>query len=233
MLASSKFYFLPIINVDGASLVEDYYKWHKQILNKRKNMNPGNTDQCGHEESGVDLNRNWPIDWKEEDAKNIEKVCGEYWPGTAPLSEPENKALDQFVASHKNELKFIINCHTSGNDFIWPFNGREPNDINSRMPGYLTIFNDIASHAQFPNGVKFGNSGQVMGEQMNGDCDDYMMMTYGVPSVTSEMGYDEEYVDNWICKSSAICFDILDQNSKWMEYVFSSVNKIAAVVKPI
>lgn len=90
MLAKSKFHFIPIINVDGASLVEDYYKWHKKILNKRKNMNPQFTDQCGHEESGTDLNRNWPIDWKAFDAKNNEQVCGEYWPGASPLSEPEN-----------------------------------------------------------------------------------------------------------------------------------------------
>ena len=38
------------------------------------------------------------------------------------------------------ELKFIINCHTSGNDFLWPYNGREPNDIETRSPGYLAIF---------------------------------------------------------------------------------------------
>ena len=94
MLAHSKFHFLPVVNVDGAALVEDYYKWHKTVLNKRKNMNPTHTEECGHEESGVDLNRNWPVDWKIEDDKNIEKVCGEYWPGAAPLSEPENKALD-------------------------------------------------------------------------------------------------------------------------------------------
>ena len=71
-----------------------------------------------------------------------------------------------------------------------------------------------------------------MGEAMNGDCDDYMMATYGVPSVTSEMGFDEEYVDNWVCKTSSICYDILTQNSKWIDYVFSSINKIATVVKP-
>lgn len=53
-------------------------------------MNPQFTDQCGHEESGTDLNRNWPIDWKAFDAKNNEQVCGEYWPGASPLSEPEN-----------------------------------------------------------------------------------------------------------------------------------------------
>jgi len=232
MLATQKFHFLPILNVDGSALVEDYYKWHKKILNKRKNMNPQFTDICGHEESGTDLNRNWPIDWAAKDSGNNEQVCGEYWPGSKPLSEPENQSLDQFVAANKNELKFIVNCHTSGNDFVWPFNGREPNDINTRAPGYLTIFNDLAAKAPFPQGIRFGNSGQVMGEAMNGDCDDYMLLTYGIPSITSEMGQDEEYIEDWKCKTSAICFDILDSNSKWMEYLFTNVGKIAKVVKP-
>ena len=159
MLAASKFYFLPVLNVDGAALVEEYHKWHKKILNKRKNMNPDFVAVCGEEEAGTDLNRNWPVDWKPLDKGDNQQVCGEYWPGTKPLSEPENQALDKFVAANKNELKFIINCHTSGNDFVWPFNGREPNDINQRAPGYLAIFNDIAKNAKFPDGVVFGNSG--------------------------------------------------------------------------
>jgi hypothetical protein len=83
--------------------------------------------------------------------------------------------LDKFVSNNKDELKFIVNCHTSGNDFVWPFNAKEPNDIKHRAPGYLTIFNDLAKNAPFPQGIKFGNSGQVMGEAMNGDCDDYML----------------------------------------------------------
>jgi hypothetical protein len=46
------------------------------------------------------------------------------------------------------------------------------------------------------------------------------------------MGADEEYVEDWKCKSKEMCFDILNSNSKWMEYLFSNVGKIAGVVKP-
>lgn len=34
-----------------------------------------------------------------------------------------------------------------------------------------------------------GNSYEVIGETMGGDSDDFIMSTYGIPSVTSEMGY--------------------------------------------
>ena len=91
MLAASKFYILPVLNVDGAALVESHYKWHGTIINKRKNMNPSMLTACGDEEGGTDLNRNWPMDWKAQDSNDKENgICGEYWPGDKPLSEPEN-----------------------------------------------------------------------------------------------------------------------------------------------
>jgi hypothetical protein len=34
-----------------------------------------------------------------------------------------------------------------------------------------------------------GNSYEVIGDTMGGDADDYIMSTYGIPSVTSEMGF--------------------------------------------
>ena len=140
MLATSKFHFIPIINVDGANLVEEKWNTEHKILNKRKNMNPEYLAICGEENSGVDLNRNYGTDWAPQRSKNTTELCGDFWPGDTPFSEPETKAMKDFVAKNKNELKFIINCHTSGNEFIWPFNGREPNDIESRAPGYLAIF---------------------------------------------------------------------------------------------
>jgi hypothetical protein len=51
------------------------------------------------------------------------------------------------------ELKFVINCHTSGNQFIWPYNAKDPNDIETRSPGYLAIFKDIVKNAPFPDGT--------------------------------------------------------------------------------
>ena len=70
-----------------------------------------------------------------------------------------------------------------------------------------------------------------MGEKMNGDCDDYMLATYGIPSITSEMGHLNQYVNDWKCVSPDVCYDVLDQNTKWMEYLFQNIGKVAAIVK--
>jgi murein tripeptide amidase MpaA len=62
MLSETKFYFIPVINVDGAALIEDHWHSDRKIINKRKNMNP-NFQMCSDENSGVDLNRNYGVDW--------------------------------------------------------------------------------------------------------------------------------------------------------------------------
>ena len=140
MLKNTKFHFVPIVNVDGGALVEQGWVEDHKILNKRKNMNPSNSGTCGEENSGVDLNRNWGIDWPPASVKNKTELCGDFWPGDEAFSEPESRALRDFISANRGEIKFVINCHTSGNEFIWPYNAKEPNNINEQNPGYLAIF---------------------------------------------------------------------------------------------
>lgn len=62
-MASTKVHFIPVVNPDGAKFIEDKYTETGKIVNKRKNMNPMNLQQCGQEDGGTDLNRNWGVDW--------------------------------------------------------------------------------------------------------------------------------------------------------------------------
>ena len=62
-MASDKFLFLPVLNIDGAAEVESHWLTEHKIINKRKNSNPEFLSQCGDENSGVDLNRNYGVDW--------------------------------------------------------------------------------------------------------------------------------------------------------------------------
>jgi protein MpaA len=48
---------------------------------------------------GVDLNRNWPVDWK----RNGVPWDG-YYSGPRPMSEPENRAMRDFILRVKPEL---------------------------------------------------------------------------------------------------------------------------------
>ena len=77
-----------------------------------------------------------------------------------------------------------------------------------------------------------GNSWEVMGEKMGGDCDDYILDQFGIPSVTSEMGYFGQYIQDWRCQSKSVCFEILRENSRWIEWIFANVGDIAKRVTP-
>jgi hypothetical protein len=47
------------------------------------------------------LNRNWGIAWEKLNEKNHTELCGDFWPGKEAFSEPESRALRDFVAANK------------------------------------------------------------------------------------------------------------------------------------
>ena len=158
---------------------------------------------CKHERDiGVDLNRQFAVDFgKMDESKSLHEdsdwggndqqsddLCFNNYAGLKAFSEPESVAFSQILTQHKNELDFVINAHSNGNAFIYPFNGVEHNDIEKRRPGILSVFKDIVSHGQLPEGTVTGTSKQVMGITIGGDQDDWTVDTLGIPSVTSEIG---------------------------------------------
>lgn len=89
MLKSSKFYFLPVLNVDGVAFIEASHNEGGKmntITDKRKNMGPAGVAgengknscfmvhvdgkeaqkcyDCDGKNQGTDLNRNYGVDWK-------------------------------------------------------------------------------------------------------------------------------------------------------------------------
>jgi hypothetical protein len=97
----------------------------------------------------VDLNRNYGVDWKLNDREDNDSKnpCSEYYAGMEAFSEPETKAMQMFLELNSEKIKFVINFHSNGNTFIWPFNGRERNDIEKRAPGVLSVMKDIVANA--------------------------------------------------------------------------------------
>ena len=79
---------------------------------------------------------------KNQDTKLINLSEGqiECYRGPEPFSEPETKALRTFLNEHQKQIKFVYNFHSNGNMWIYPYNGRVDNDIETRNPGILPIF---------------------------------------------------------------------------------------------
>lgn len=218
MLSQNKYYFIPIVNVDGVALIEEDHTKTKEmftLVEKRKNMGPTPTDDDNHPckvaSSGVDLNRNYAYDWQldqeTEDEAGRHKPCSEFFAGTEPFSEKETQAMRDFIDGNKDELRFVVNFHSNGNAFLWPFSSVYPNDIENRAPKAFAVLNDISNKAEFPAAVRKGNFADVFGKRIGGDADDYVTGLYGIPSVTSELGNLDMYIDNfWIIKTKELAF---------------------------
>jgi len=82
-----------------------------------RNLNPDGTAKqlgpdCRANADGVDLNRNWDANWQEN------WYGSECWSqryltaGTAPFSEPETKALSNFIL--ENNIEALMNYHSAG-----------------------------------------------------------------------------------------------------------------------
>jgi len=100
LLTQNKYYVIPVVNVDGLAYIEEEWNKTKTLKNKRKNMNPhDNFNGCDATESGVDLNRNYAVDWNKPGG-NSKIPCEESYRGVHPFSEPETKAIRDFLISH-------------------------------------------------------------------------------------------------------------------------------------
>ena len=156
LLAQNKYYFVPTINVDGLALIEENFQNSSQYMKKRKNMSPNARKskegfECLPEDSGVDLNRNYDISFgfgektqvglsQSNTFDDCADPCGECYRGPYAFSEPETRALRDFLFAHKKEIKFVVNFHSYGNQWIYPYNGKADNDIAKRNPQALAVF---------------------------------------------------------------------------------------------
>lgn len=102
LLDSNLFYFVPVVNADGLNLIEQDFKKTGKVLKKRKNQNPQAMQSlanvpCKPEDSGVDLNRNYGMDWGAGNRKDYghgvedecADPCGECYRGASAFSEKE------------------------------------------------------------------------------------------------------------------------------------------------
>ncbi len=100
-LAKNTLYIVPVLNPDGFEYSRTHYSfWRK---NRRKNADGS---------YGVDLNRNFSVGWIKS-SNTSSNVYG----GPAPFSEPETKAIKEFVDTHPN-ITIALDYHSQGNVFF-------------------------------------------------------------------------------------------------------------------
>ena len=188
LLSQNKYFVIPMVNVDGSYTIYQKYMETGELVLKRKNNNKNyeGDSACPEIMEGVDINRNYGYHWG-----NTDGPCSEAYPGPHAFSEPETKAIRGMLYKYMDIIKFVYNFHAYGPMYIWPYNGDLVNKLSEENPDALAIFNEIWDGAEFPENAIKGNAIDTVGYQSNGECNDYIMKQFNIPSVSPELGNDD------------------------------------------
>lgn len=152
-------HIMPMVNPDGVDIVlNDGIRWQ---ANGR----------------GVDINHNYNALWHKaqqmEREAGITGPCWSRYGGAAPESEPETRAVTDFVRQHN--IRRLMALHTQGEEIFYTFNGLEPQESlplamqMARVSGYkISHPEDIASC---------------------GGCKDWFISEFRRPGFTIEAGH--------------------------------------------
>ena len=113
LVNTSELWFLVVANPDGYQYTFD----HQRLWRKNLHDNDGDGQFTGND--GVDLNRNYDVDWGYDNEGSSTQFSADDYRGTGPASEPETRAHQALIDRLK--FKFLITYHSYGPLILYPF----------------------------------------------------------------------------------------------------------------
>ncbi|XP_065211305.1 carboxypeptidase B-like [Planococcus citri] len=121
LVADMDWYILPVVNPDG--YVYSYTKdrlWKKSRsinseLANRYFWREEEDEEC----KGVDLGRNWDFRWNEDSSSY--NPCHDTYAGPTPFSEPETRAMSNFLKQHSKEIILYLSLHSYSQTWLIPW----------------------------------------------------------------------------------------------------------------
>jgi len=165
-------YIIPCMNPDG-------WEYNRNNGGAGSGWRKNRRDNAGSS-FGVDLNRNWGIDWSNCSAPIVgdPTSCGSNDPfddtyyGPSAFSEPETQAIRDFTYSH--HLVAMIDQHSYGPYYSLPF-GRPSLPSNTMLAADDKFYTYVSSAMGNYNGMRAGNSPQALGYEVAGGVKDWML----------------------------------------------------------
>lgn len=136
LLDQTSIYIVPLVNPDGAELVQEGLTEQHQYYNEIYEINQGFNvfHHWSANALGIDLNHQWPAGWKEEAASSPNYPFPRHYGGEAPLTEPEARAV--YELTMKEEFSCVLAFHSQGEEIYWGYREKEPS-ISSELADRL------------------------------------------------------------------------------------------------
>jgi hypothetical protein len=177
LINNRQLWFVPVVNPDGYVYNEEINPDGGGLWRKNRRQNSDGT-------FGVDLNRNYGFKWGYDNSGSSPRTIDETYRGTAAFSEPETKAIRDFVKSRKFILN--LNYHSFRDFLIYPWGYKD------QETPHAAIFQEYALCMTRINRYGIGTTFQTLGYLTNGEADDWF---YGdvssknrILSMTPEVG---------------------------------------------
>lgn len=175
LVNTTEMWFLPVLNPDGYdfTFTTDHRLW-------RKNLRDNNNDGVVNSRDGVDLNRNFAVNWGYDDEGSSPDPTSETFRGPDPMSEPETRALDRLFKNVRFE--HLINYHSAAELLLYGVGVQvstpSPDDVI-----YEALVGDDA-HPAVP-----GYDPDISAElyTTNGETDTHATVRYRTLAITPEM----------------------------------------------
>ena len=193
LLDEAEFWFIPMLNADGHAYStqpstvigqERPRLWRK---NRRRNQNGS---------LGVDLNRNYDIDWNGAGSSDI--PGHRMYRGTAPFSEPETQCVRTLILSRS--FAGAMSYHSYGLEFVYPFGFANP-PCDQQCQADLQDLSQLAE-AMAKQASNVGNQryraiqaiNHYEDQVVSGDCADWIFGTTRARTITVELrpGFDSQ-----------------------------------------
>ncbi|CAK1552081.1 unnamed protein product [Leptosia nina] len=123
VLKTADFYIMPVLNPDGY----EHSHTHDRLWRKTRSRLSDSDDyyvgwfpwNWGRTECvGVDADRNWDYHWREKDSS--QDPCSDNYAGPHPFSEPETRAVSEFLAEHRGQIKVYLSLHAYSQSWLLP-----------------------------------------------------------------------------------------------------------------
>lgn len=128
---------VPMVDPDGVNLVLNGPQ--PEMEERVIAINKGRRDFSGWKANirGVDLNKQFPANWEFEATRKPKTPASRDFPGYAPLSEPETKAMADLA--RKGNFDRLLALHTQGKEFYWGYEGLEPPESEVLANRFATV----------------------------------------------------------------------------------------------